>query len=269
MKRIPKLLLVTFLIQSFVALLAVLVRRFLPPSHLAAILAYVPRPLFLALIVSLFYTKSLAKVPSFLGLRKNVLRPWLIGVVLTIPNAFLLFLMMSWKKIPLAFDPTEAAWHLGFIFIGVALFEEALFRGLIFRQFLITAPWWRAGLYTGGLFAFIHLGNLFIGYPLPHVLYQLFHCLAISMLLGFITWKLNGNIWACVAYHTFNNFYAAAFISDAQIRQHVVAFALVGLLELAISFVAAWILLKGNREPELAGRVFQGVQQSIGIRARS
>jgi len=253
MKRIPKLLLVTFLNLCFVALLAVFVRRNLAPSHFAAILAYVPRPLFLALIIALFYTKRLAKVPSFLGLRKNVLRPWLLGMVLTIPNALLLFLMMSWKKIPLAFDPAEAAWHLGFILIGVALFEEGLFRGLVFRQFLMLAPWWRAGLFTGGLFAFIHLGNLFIGYPLPHVLYQLVHCLAISMLLGYMTWKLNGNIWACVAYHTFNNFYAAAFISDAQIRQHVVPFALIGLLELAISFVAAWILFHGSRKPELSG----------------
>ncbi|MGB7297602.1 MAG: hypothetical protein WBC70_18650 [Candidatus Aminicenantales bacterium] len=106
MKRIPKLLLVTFLNLSFVALLAVFVRRTLAPSHFAALLAYVPRPLFLAFTVALFYTGSLAKVTSFLGLRKNILRPWLIGMVLTIPNALLLFLLMSWKKIPLAFDPT-------------------------------------------------------------------------------------------------------------------------------------------------------------------
>ncbi len=261
MRNIPKLLFVTFLNLIFVAVLAVFIRRTLVPSHFAAILAYVPRPLFLAFTVAFFYTKSLAKVPSFLGLRKKVLRPCLIGMVLTIPNALLLFLMMSWKKIPLDFDLTEAAWHLGFIFIGVALFEEALFRGLIFRQLLTLAPWWRAGLYTGFLFALTHVGNLMIGYPLSHVSYQLFHCLAISMLLGYVTWKLNGNIWACVAYHTAGNFYAAAFIADAQIRRHVVPFALVGLLELAISFVAAWILLKGNRELELAGRAFQGGQQ--------
>ena len=252
MKRIPKLLLVTFLNLSFVALLAVFVRRTLAPSHFAALLAYVPRPLFLALTVALFYTGSLAKVTSFLGLRKNILRPWLIGMVLTIPNALLLFLLMFWKKIPLAFDPTEAAWHLGFIFIGVALFEEALFRGLIFRQLLITAPWWKAGLYTGALFALTHVGNLMIGYPLSAVLFQLVHTIAASLLWGYLTWKFNGNIWACVAYHTVDNFYAAAFIADAQIRQSIIPFAFVGLLGLAISFVVAWILFHGNREPEPA-----------------
>jgi membrane protease YdiL (CAAX protease family) len=253
MKRIPKLLLVTFLNLCFVALLAVFVRRNLAPSHFAAILAYAPRPLFLAFTVALFYTKSPAKVPSFLGLRKNVLRPWLIGMVLTIPNALLLLLMMSWKRIPLAFDATEAAWHLGFIVIGVALFEEALFRGLVFRQLLITGPWWRAGLYTGALFALTHAGNLMIGYPLSAVLFQLVHTIAASLLWGYLTWKLNGNIWACVAYHTVDNFYAAAFIADTQIRQHIIPFAFLGLLGMAISFVAAWILLKGNRAPGLAG----------------
>jgi len=253
MTRIRKLLLVTFLNLSFVMVLAVLIRRTLAPSHFAAILAYLPRPLFLAITVTLFYTKSLAKVPSFLGLHRKVLRPWLIGTILTIPNGLLLLLLLSWKKLPLAFDPAEAAWHLGFIFIGVALFEEGLFRGLVFRQLLMIAPWWRAGLYTGGIFAFTHLGNLLIGYPLPQVLYQLAHCLATSLLWGYLTWKLNGNIWACVAYHTVNNFYAAAFITDAQIRQHVVPFALLGWLGLAISFAAAWILFHGNRKPELVG----------------
>jgi membrane protease YdiL (CAAX protease family) len=194
MKRIPKLLLVTFLNLGFVALLVVFIRRTLVPSHFAAILAYVPRPLFLAFTVALFYTKSLAKVPLFLGLHKKVLRPWLIGMALTIPNALLLLLMLFWEKIPLTFDPAEAAWHLGFIFIGVALFEEALFRGLVFRQLLITAPWWRAGLYTGGLFALTHVGNLMIGYPLSRVLYQLAATIAASLLWGYLTWELNGNI---------------------------------------------------------------------------
>jgi membrane protease YdiL (CAAX protease family) len=252
MRRIPKLLLVTFLNMSFIMVLAILISRNLPASHLAAILAYVPRPLFLALTVALFYTKSLAKVPSFLGLHKKVLGPWLIGMVLTIPNALLLLLMLSLEKIPLAFDAAEAAWHLGFIFIGVALFEEGLFRGLVFRQLLITEPWWRAGLYTGALFALTHVGNLMIGYRLSQVLYQLAATIGASLLWGYLTWKLNGNIWACVAYHTASNFYAAAFIADEQITQHIGSFAMVGLLELAISFVAAWILLKGNREPGLA-----------------
>ena len=252
-KKISKLLLVTFLSLGFVALLAMIIRRTIAPTHFAAILAYVPRPLFLAFMVVLFYTKSLAKVPSFLGLHKQVLRPWLMGTALTIPNALLLLLMLSWKKIPLAFDPAEAAWHLGFIFIGVALFEEALFRGLVFRQLLLTEPWWRAGLYTGALFALTHLGNLLIGYSLPHVLYQLVHGLATSMLMGYLTWKFTGNIWACVAFHTFNNFYGSAFIADAQIRQHAVPFALLGWVGLAISFAAAWILFHGNREPELGG----------------
>jgi membrane protease YdiL (CAAX protease family) len=253
MTRIPKLLLVTFLNLCFVAVLAVLVHRILPPSHLAAILAYVPRPLFLAITVALFYTKSLAKVPSFLGLHKKVLRPWLIGTILTLPNGLLLLFLLSWKKIPLAFDPAEAAWHLGFIFIGVALFEEALFRGLVFRQLLITEPWWRAGLYTGGLFALTHVGNLMIGYPLSQVLYQLAATIAASLLWGYLTWKLNGNIWACVAYHTASNFYAAAFIADEHITQHIVSFALLGCLGLGISFAAAWILFRRNREPELIG----------------
>ncbi len=200
--------------------------------------------------MAIFYTKSLPKVPSFLGFQRRVFRPWFLGMMLTIPNGLLILTFLYWKKLPLALDPAEAAWHLGFIVIGVALFEEGLFRGLVFRQLLTIAPWWRAGLYTGGLFALVHLGNLLIGYPLTQVLGQLAHCLAASLLWGYLTWRLNGNIWACVAYHTFNNFYAAALISEAQIRQHAGPFALLGLLELAISFAAAWILLGGNHEPK-------------------
>lgn len=174
MNKVPKFLLVTFLNLSFVALLALLIKKTLGQSHFSALLAYVPRPLFLALTVTLFYTKSLAKVPSFLGLHRNILRPWLLGTILTIPNAILILLFLDWKRLALAFDPIEAAWHLG---------------------------------------------NLMIGYALPQVLGQLAHCLAASLLWGYLTWKLNGNIWACVAYHTLNNFYSAAFIADEHIRQ--------------------------------------------------
>lgn len=250
MKKVPRLLLVTFLNQGFVALLTFLIYRTLTPSHFSNILVYFPRPLFLAVSVAFFYSKSVARVPSFLGLHKKAFRPWLLGGLLTIPSGLLLLLFLSWKRLPLAFDPVDAAWHLGFIFIGVALFEEGLFRGLVFRQLLTLAPWWRAGFYSGILFAFIHLGNLMIGYPLPHVIYQLAHTFTASLLWGYLTWKLKGNIWACVAYHTFNNFYAAAFIAAEEIQRHIVSFSLFSLLGLAIAFVAAWILLGGNREPE-------------------
>lgn len=252
MSRIPKLILVTIINLSFVGLLAVLISKTLGPSHFAALLAYVPRPLFLAVTVAIFYTKSLAKVPSFLGFHKKVFHPWLLGTILTIPGALQILFLLYIKKLPFVFSPEEAVWHFIFIFIGVALFEEGLFRGLIFRQLLMTAPWWRAGLYTGGLFALTHLGNLMLGYPLPMVLFQLVHCLIASLLWGFLTWKLNGNIWVCVAYHTVNNFYAATFIADQHIRQHITSFHLLGLIGLGISFAVAWILFRGKSVPEPA-----------------
>jgi membrane protease YdiL (CAAX protease family) len=252
MSRIPKLIIVTIINLSFVGLLAVLISKTLGPSHFAALLAYVPRPLLLAVTVAIFYTISLVKVPSFLGLYKKFFRSFLIGTVLSIPGALMILFLLYIKKLPFAFNTEEAVWHFIFIFIGVALFEEGLFRGLIFRQLLTTMPWWRAGLYTGGVFALTHFGNLMLGSSLPMVLFQLADCLFASLLWGYLTWKLNGNIWACVAYHTVNNFYAATFISDQHIRQYITSFHLLGFVGLGISFAVAWILFRGKSVPEPA-----------------
>lgn len=248
MSKIPKLILVTFINQAFVGLVAILVTKILAPTHLSAFLAYVTRPLFLAATVAIFYTKSLGKVPSFLGFHKKFLRPCLIGMILTVPNGLLLLFLMYWKRLPFTFVPVEAVVHLVFIFLGPGLFEEGLFRGLVFRRLLTMAPWWKAGLYTGGLFAVMHIGNLMIGYPLPKVLFQLGHCLLASLLWGYMTWRLDGNIWGCVAYHTVNNFYGAAFIADQHLLQHLVPYSLLGIVGLTLSFIAAWILLRGKGE---------------------
>ena len=122
MLKISKLILVTIINLSFVGLLAVFIRKTLGPSHFAALLAYVPRPLFLAVMVAVFYTKNLGKVPSFLGLYKKVFRPSLIGTVLSIPCAFMILFLLYIKRLSFAFHAEEAVWHFIFIFVGVALF---------------------------------------------------------------------------------------------------------------------------------------------------
>ncbi|MGB8953010.1 MAG: CPBP family intramembrane glutamic endopeptidase [Candidatus Aminicenantales bacterium] len=248
MKKIPKLILVLFVNQCFVGFLAILISKTLGSSHISSFLAYISRPLFLAMTVSIFYTRSLARVPSFLGFHKKFFRPWILGMILTIPNGLLILFLLNWKHLPFSFEFGEALIHLIFIFLGPGLFEEGLFRGLVFRRLLETMPWWKAGLYTGGLFAFFHLGNLALGYPLAQVLFQLLHVVLLSLLLGFLTWKLNGNIWACVAFHTINNFYAATLISDPHLQQYLIPFFLLGVLGLTFSFAGAIILLRRKRE---------------------
>jgi membrane protease YdiL (CAAX protease family) len=156
--------------------------------------------------------------------------------------------LLNWKHLPFSFVPSEALIHLVLIFLGPGLLEEGLFRGLVFRQFLEMTTWLRAGLYSGGFFALTHLGNLVLGYPPRMVLNQMLHCVLVSILLGYIVWKLNGNIWACVAFHTFDNLYAAIFIADQDLQQNLVLFAILGILSLILAFGGAIVLLRRSKE---------------------
>jgi len=243
MKKIPKFILVMFANQAFVGCSTLLIGKTFGSSHLTSFFTYLIRPLFLALTVYLFYAKSLAKIPSFLGFHKKFLQPLILGTLLTIPNGLLIVFLLKWKHVPFSFVFDEAFIHLVFIFLGPGLFEEGLFRGLVFRQFMEKHSWSKAGLYTGGFFAFFHLGNLSLGYSLNHVLFQLVHTFLMSLFVGYIVWKLNGNIWPSVAFHTIDNFYGATFITERDLQQHILSFSLLNIFGLVIAFAGAILLL--------------------------
>jgi membrane protease YdiL (CAAX protease family) len=136
---------------------------------------------------------------------------------------------------------------LFYAFIGPGLFEEGLFRGVLFNEFSSVTRWYFAALLTGIFFGPAHLANLIIGHNINEVLISIIAGLVMSFPIGYIFYKMKGNLWACVSFHFFVAGSMDALISEELIKAHLKNITTITTIGLLLSFVLVFILFSNKR----------------------
>ncbi len=163
---------------------------------------YMVRLIVLYLGILIFYTRSIPKIFTFIGLRRPFLRPFLSGFIPALPFIISWIIGCMLYNFPISLSSTSIMMFF-FAFIGPGLFEEGLFRGVLFNEFSSVTKWYIAALLTGFFFGPAHLANLIVGYNINEVLISIFAGLVMSFPIGYIFYRMKGNLWACVSFHFF------------------------------------------------------------------
>jgi membrane protease YdiL (CAAX protease family) len=210
------------------------------------ILVYVGRLILLFVGVFIFYTRNFFSVFSFLGMKKRFVKPFLAGFIPSLPFIF------SWIGGCIAFDiPIRLSAHslvmLFFAFIGPGLFEEGLFRGVLFKEILGVSKWYFAALCTGIFFGPAHLANLLVGHNISEVTISIVAGFIMSFPIGYMFFKMRANLWTCIFFHFFVAGSMDALISEELIKAHLGNITLVTTIGLFLSLVLVFILFGNKR----------------------
>lgn len=249
MRTVLKAFLVSFIIY-FIAIsgFSFLNMKFFPSirSFAEGFFVYFIRLLILFFGVLIFYSRNFSNTFSFLGLRKPFLKPFLAGFIPSLP------FILSWVigciifNVPISFSSTSII-MLFFAFIGPGLFEEGLFRGVLFKELSSVTKWFIAALLTGIFFGPAHLANLIIGHNINEVMISIIAGLVMSFPIGYIFYKMKGNLWTCVSFHFFCAGVIDALISEEQIKAHLSNITSITTIGLVLSFILVFILFSNKR----------------------
>jgi membrane protease YdiL (CAAX protease family) len=135
-------------------------------------------------------------------------RGFLIGAALMVAIFATLFLAGFYRVDRLAIDLPALIEGL-LLFLMVALFEELLFRGVLFRQFEGTLGSWASLVICGALFGFAHLAN-----PSATIWSSLAISVGAGALLG-VAYLSTRNIWMAVGIHWSWNFFQGPIFGAA------------------------------------------------------
>jgi membrane protease YdiL (CAAX protease family) len=236
------------LIVMFVAIsITMIVSRCYSSSPLAGAITMPARIIVLYIMVWIFYARSFKQVPGFLGFKQPFLRPFLFGVILSIPIGLTTILLLLIKNIPISLSVQSVFPGIFIVFIGPGLFEEGLFRGLLFKQLSEKMRWWNAALFTGILFGLVHLMRIVTGAPIIRAASQTLIAFSVSFLFGYIFWKIKWNLWACVSLHTLVDFYPTCLIAREHLQQHMSAFYMYSIAGFILMVIFAIIIFRKER----------------------
>ena len=181
-----------------------------------------------------------------MGLKKKIIRPFLAGFTASLP------FVLSWVigcviyKVPIRFS-MHSMLMLFMALIGPGLFEEGLFRGVLFNNAANVTKWYTAALITGLFFGPAHLSNLIIGHNINEILISVTAGFLMSFPIGFIFYKTKGNLWACVSFHFFIAGSMDALINEEVIKAHLSKITLITTIGLILSLVLVFIVFSRNK----------------------
>ena len=207
---------------------------------------YAGRLLILITSVFIFYTHKFSTVFSFLGMKRLSIKTLLAGLTPSLP------FILSWIGGSIALDvpvrfSVSSVLMLFLGFIGPGLYEEGLFRGLLFKEILHTCKWQLAALYTGIFFGPAHLANLLVGHNIREIIISTAAGFVMSFPIGYIFFKMRGNLWPCVFFHFFVAGSMDALISEELIKAQLGAISVVATTGLVLSLILVFILFKNKR----------------------
>ena len=210
------------------------------------LLVYAGRLIILFTGVVVFYTRRFSTVFSFLGMKKLHVKSFFAGFMPSLP------FILSWiggciaLEIPIRLSGNSLV-MLFFAFIGPGLFEEGLFRGLLFNKILSVSKWHLAALYTGIFFGPAHLANLLIGQNIQEIMISIVAGFVMSFPIGYMFFKMRGNLWTCAFFHFFVAGSMDALISEELIKAHLGNITLVTTVGLVLSFILVFVFFGNKR----------------------
>ena len=247
-KTVLKAFMVSFLIYLISVPGFSFLGKIFPPfrSFGSGILIYAGRLILLFAGVFVFYTRKFSTVFSFLGLKNFSFKTFLAGFIPSLP------FILSWIGGCIFFDiPIRLSGHslvmLFLAFIGPGLFEEGLFRGVLFKEILYVSKWHIAALCAGIFFGPAHLANLLVGHNIQEVVLSLSAGFVMSFPLGYMFFRMRANLWTCAFFHFFVAGSMDALISEELIKAHLKNITLITTTGLILSFVLVFVLFGNKR----------------------
>ena len=212
----------------------------------SGILIYAGRLILLFAGVLIFYTRRFSTVFPFLGLKNFSVKAFLAGFIPSLP------FILSWIGGCIVFDiPIRLSGHslvmLFLAFIGPGLFEEGLFRGVLFNEILSVFKWHIAAVCTGIFFGLAHVANLLVGHNLQEIMISVAAGLIMSFPVGYMFFKMRGNLWTWAFFHFFLAGSMDALISEELIKAHLGNITLVTTAGLVLSFIFVFVLFGNKR----------------------
>ncbi|MBD3414894.1 MAG: CPBP family intramembrane metalloprotease [Candidatus Aminicenantes bacterium] len=196
--------------------------------------------------VVIFYTGNVPKIFPFLGFKKKFMKPFLSGLAASLP------FILSWiigcviYKVPIHFSWNSIV-MIFLALIGPGLFEEGLFRGVLFNRLSSATKWYTAALITGLFFGPAHLANLIIGHNINEIMISVTAGLVMSFPFGFIFYKTKGNLWACISYHFFIAGSMDAVIKEEMIKAHLNEITIITSIGLILSLILVFIVFSREK----------------------
>lgn len=220
-------------------------RSLFPPLFTSIVLLII-RLLILFFALCLFYTRSFRAAFSFIGLKKPMMRPFLVGILLSLPFAVIWAGGCLIYNVPLGFS-ARSFFVLFLAFLGPGLWEEGVFRGVLFKEISSVSKWYTAALMTGLFFGPAHFANLLIGHNLNEVWISVLAGLISSFPMGYMFYRMKGNLWICVAFHFFLSGFQDMLITEEIIKSHLNYLIPGIILGLGITFVFIFLLFSKKR----------------------
>jgi len=209
----------------------------------SGVLIYLIRLVLLVVAVMVFYPGRCDGVPVFLGLRRRWKRPLLAGMLSAIP------FVVSWVVGSILMG-IPIRWHEGSIpaaamaVLGPGLFEEGLFRGLLFHRVLQRTTWFRAALITGLFFGPAHIANLLVGQNLQEIAISVVAGFVMSFPLGYLFYRTGCNLWGCIGLHVLIAGSMDVLIVEEQIRANLGAITTVTSIGLLLSLASVFLVMQ-------------------------
>jgi membrane protease YdiL (CAAX protease family) len=220
--------------------------RTLAPPFITSVIILLFRLLILMAGVWIFYAHGFPNIFSFVGLKKPFARPFLVGLLISLPFIFIWTAGCFVYNIPIGFS-LRSFLPLFLAFLGPGLWEEGVFRGIVFKEISSVSKWYVAALLTGLFFGPAHIANLLIGHNLNEVFISLIAGFISSFPLGYIYYRMKGNLWICVSFHFFLSGYQDMLITEEIIKSHL-NFLLPGIIiGLGITFALIFVLFSNNK----------------------
>ena len=181
---------------------------------------YLGRLIILFFLLSIFSSIKPFHLFESLGIKKNVILPFISGFIVAFPFIFFWITGCIMNEVPIHFS-TGSYLSFFFAFLGPGLFEEALFRGVLFNRLLSVLNWWKAAFLTGIFFGPAHLVNFFVGHDIKEISISILAGFIMSFPFGFMYFRTKGNLWPCISVHFFIAGTMDAFISETLIKSNL------------------------------------------------
>lgn len=207
--RFPVSQLVLALVLSFAVLAVFTVMDLSTNPQFSSILTRILGSLLAAGVILLLGRAHQGKALDKIGISprsalSQIMQGVLVGALMMGSVTGLMVLMGWYKVVDINFD-LFALGHILILYLFAALFEELLFRGIIFQQLDNVFGSWLALIVSGALFGATHLGN-------PGATIWTTLALAISAGVGLgAAYLVTQNIWLAVGLHWAWNFLLAMF----------------------------------------------------------
>ena len=187
-------------------------------------------------------------IPGALGMKGPWRKPVIIGSAAAVPFVICWVAGSVYLGIPIRLHERSLIMALLAV-LGPGLFEEGLFRGLLFNRLLTHTTWPKAALVTGAFFGPAHIANLLVGHTPGEIAVSVIAGFVMSFPLGYLFYRSGRNLFGCVAFHVLVAGSMDVLIVEEAIKAHLGPISAVTGIGLVLGLAAVFVAANTFTEP--------------------